>query len=417
MSYQKLGSILGAVALGLVLLYLAVVVPIPTGATSTGFASDLPYAARGPHAVGVQTNSTGGNNPLTLVMWYPADNSSNRTSNHTYHLQMKMGDPFGNVTVATYAGNAIPNALYRSPVDPHPLVILSPGFSMGAMSYGWLAEHMASHGFVVVAPEHSEYFDGELNGLWQAPATRPSDIIAVLDYIDQQTINGGALTNIVDPEQVAVVGHSYGGYTTLAAGGAQIDAEAFRQHCVDARAAAHPAAWLCDEIEPHLDEMAVLAGFETMPDGLWELPVDSRIDALVPIAGDAYFFSPAGLGNITAPMLAIGGTADEDTPWEWGPQLAYDNVSSSEKILIGLQGADHMIFTGPCEAIPLVLRLMSDEFCAASDWGSRYDAHHVVKHFATVFLLAELAGDNDAANVLSPENITQPDITYIAQGY
>jgi predicted dienelactone hydrolase len=417
MSYQKLGSILGSVALGLVLLYLAVAVPIPTGATSAIPQSDRSYAERGVHTVGMETVTTRDDSPLTLVMWYPAENSDNVTPSNTYRLQMKMGDPFGAVTVATYAGNAIPNAPYHSPVEPYPLVILSPGFSMGAMSYAWLAEHLASYGFVVVAPEHQEHFDGELNGLWQAPAERPADIIAVLDYVDQQTANGGALANVVDAEQVAVVGHSYGGYTTLAAGGAQIDAEAFRQHCADARAAAHPAAWLCDEIEPHLDEMAIHAGFETMPDSLWELPVDPRIDALVPIAGDAYFFSSAGLGNITAPMLAIGGTADKDTPWEWGPQLAYDNVSSTEKILIGLQGADHMIFTGPCEAIPLALRLMSDEFCATSAWGNRYRAHNVVKHFATAFLLVELAGDTEAANALAPEKVTQPDITYIAQGY
>jgi len=415
MSYQKLASIIGSILLGLFALYCSINIPIPTGVASAGPPSAATYAVAGSHTVGIQTLSTGETAPLPLLIWYPATGTSTRTS--TYRIEMKMGNPLGAVTVATYAGTALPDAPFAGSSGPYPLVILSPGFSMGAASYGWLAEHLASYGFVVVAPEHPEHFDGELNGLWQAPATRPADIVAVLDYMDEQVAPGSPFENIVDVEHVAVVGHSYGGYTTLTAGGARINTQALRQHCTDARTSEHPAAWLCDEIEPHLTDMATLAGFDALPDDLWQLPVDERIDAIIPIAGDAYFFGQAGLSSITVPVMAIGGTHDEDTPWDWGPLPTYDNVSSTEKILIGLQGADHMIFTGPCEAIPLLLRLMSDEFCATSDWGNRYHAHDVVKHFSAAFLLTELTQDTTAASALNPTNVNLSNITYTAQGY
>lgn len=417
MLYQKLAGIAGLVLFGLILLYLGITAPIPTGVAAGSPASEAIYATSGSYSVGLQTVQTKDDNPLDLLVWYPASNAGDSPANSRYKIQMKMGNPFGAVTVVTYDGGAVPNATYDLSSSGYPLIILSPGFSMGALSYGWLAEHLASHGFVVVAPEHKEHFDGELNGLWQAPATRPQDIVRVLNYIDAQVAAGGAFENLIDAERVAVMGHSYGGYTTLAAGGARIDPSALRQHCAAARASQHPAAWLCDEIEPHLDDMATLAGLDPVPDGLWQLPTDPRIDAIVPLAGDAYFFGETGLGAITIPVMAIGGTDDKDTPFDWGSQPTYDHVSSPSKVLVGLQGAEHMIFAGPCEAIPLVLRLVSDEFCNDGEWYDRKQAHNLVKHFTTAFLLSELEDNAQAATELAPQNITLTNISYTAQGY
>jgi predicted dienelactone hydrolase len=416
MSRKRIAWIVLPILIGLSALFGSVAIPIPTGIASDMQNTSASYAEPGTYTVGTRTLLTDNETPLEITLWYPSLTPS-QPVNHRYRLQMKMGNPFGAVTVATYAGSAAPEAPPDTAASPYPLVILSPGFGMGAASYGWLAEHLASYGFIVAAPEHTEHFDGELNGLWQAPATRPTDIITLMQYLEEETELGGTLENLVDMERVAVAGHSYGGYTTLATGGAQIDTLAFRQHCADAVASEHPAAWLCDEIIPHLTDMARLAGFDALPDGLWSRPVDDRIDALIPIAGDAYFFGPAGLSQVSVPVMAIGGTGDKDTPWEWGPQLTYEHVSSNQKILIGLHDAPHMTFTGPCEAIPLTLRLLSDEFCADGDWNNRYEAHAYVKHFTTAFLLTEFEADTEAAVALSIDNVDFPEITYAATGY
>ena len=72
-----------------------------------------------------------------------------------------MGKPFGTVSIASSGGQAIKNAPYNLSDGPYPLIILSPGFSIGNLAYAWLAEHLASYGFVVIAPEHIEHLDPE----------------------------------------------------------------------------------------------------------------------------------------------------------------------------------------------------------------------------------------------------------------
>ena len=111
-------------------------------------------------------------------------------------------------------------------------------------AYEWLAEHLASIGMVVIAHEHEEQFDPELNMLWQTAVTRPADINALLAYEDQESGAGGSLEGLADTDSVAMVGHSYGGYTALVEGGAQIDTAGFTTRCENT-AADDPGAWLC----------------------------------------------------------------------------------------------------------------------------------------------------------------------------
>jgi predicted dienelactone hydrolase len=294
-------------------------------------------------------------------------------------------------------------------------VILSPGFSFGASTYAWLAEHLASYGFVVIAPEHQEHLD-PANELWRSAIERPQDILSVLAYVDEQTADGGVFDGLINAERVAVIGHSYGGYTSLAAAGARINTPEFKSHCEEASASNHPAAWLCDELLPHLDDMADLAGLESTPDGLWPAWTDPRIKAIVPMAGDAFFFGHEGLSGIIVPVMAIGGTKDNDAPYEWGTYPAYEYASGPRKVMISLTDAEHMIFTNPCEKIPFYLKLFSREFCSDTDWDRSY-AHELVSHFTTAFLLTELKQDSAASDALNPNDVELPGMNYEAQGY
>jgi predicted dienelactone hydrolase len=250
---------------------------------------------------------------------------------------------------------------------------------------------------------------------WRAPIDRPYDVLEVLATIDAETAPGGMLEGVVDPDSVGVMGHSYGGYTTLAAGGARWDTVTMEARCATVDED-DPAAFLCDNLVPHIDDMAARAGLNVAPDGLWPAVADPRVDALVPMAGDAYFFNEDGLAAITVPVMAIGGTADTGTPWLWGPQPTYQYTSSTRKVLIGLQGAEHMIFAGPCERVPRVLTLAMEQFCGDPAW-ERSKAHPLVAHFATAFLLAELLGDGDAAAALALDAVDLPAVLYEAQGY
>jgi hypothetical protein len=81
-----------------------------------------------------------------------------------------------------------------------------------------------------------------------------------------------------------------------------------------------------------------------------------------------------------------------------------------------LEGAEHMIFTGPCEKIPFYLKFFSDEFCSDPAWDRVY-AHNLVKHFTTAFLLSELKQDAVASDALEPASVKFPSVTYDAEGY
>ena len=109
--------------------------------------------------------------------------------------------------------------------------------------------------------------------------------------------------------------------------------------------------------------------------------------------------------------MAIGGTLDSDTPYVWGTYPTYEFVSSPTKVRIALIDAEHMIFTGPCEAIPLLLRFISDEFCSDPGWDRNY-AHDLTNHFTTAFLLNTLKGDQAAHEALLPDAVQFAGIEY-----
>src|SRR5690606_40580603 len=115
-----------------------------------------------------------------------------------------------------------------------PLVIFAHGFRMNPEWYSQLVERLASHVFIVLAPEHDE---GDwLETVVAASFARPFDVKGTIDLAEELSRNPGPFEGRIDLQRVAVVGHSYGGYTALAAAGAARRPEA------PAAASAHPAA-------------------------------------------------------------------------------------------------------------------------------------------------------------------------------
>jgi len=382
---------------------------------NSGLRPDAPqYALRGDHVVGTQDLIIDDvEMPLEITVWYPALNPDNVTESIDYPYVVKMGMPDMDATVA---GQAIANAPYNLEDGSYPLVIVSPGFLLGRTNYAWLAEHLTSHGFVVIAPEHHEQLDETLSDFSKSAILRPQDITEVLDYVDTQVVDDGLFAGLINTNQVAVIGHSLGGYTSLAIAGAQLDLAFMANLCADAEQAADPNAWLCGLILPYVSDMAELAGLDSVPEELWDSMNDDRIDVIIPMAGDAYMYGELGLASITIPVMAIGGTSDTGTPYAWGTQLTFDHVSSSNKILVGLENAEHMVFGSTCEALPFFTEIGFYEMCSDPVWDMNR-AHDLVNHFATAFLLAELKQNTDAVATLAPDAVTFIGVTYDAQGY
>jgi predicted dienelactone hydrolase len=369
-----------------------------------------PFAEKGPHPVGVRSLTTN-DLPIPMTMWYPA---LAQASSLTYSYAINMLGSDSSFALATYQGQASPGAMADLSDGPYPLVILSPGFAIGSASYAWLAEHLASHGLVVISPQPHESLDPGL--LWQSTIQRPQDVLTVFAYIDEQVEVDDEFERLIDKETVAVIGHSYGGYTALAAAGAQMDTSSLKAACETARKTGDPLAFLCDALLPHLDDMADLAGLGALPTGLWPAWADPRVDAVVSMAGDAAMFGQAGLASVTAPVMALGGTADRDSPFMWGTYLTYEQTSSAHKIEIAFEEAEHLIFAGECSTVRRILNLVSTSFCFDPAW-DRDRAHALIEHYTAAFLLAELRQDPEARAALASDVNVLPGLTYQAQGY
>jgi predicted dienelactone hydrolase len=367
----------------------------------------LNYSASGKHPVGmVRISPEEDDAPVRMTVWYPAS-ATDKEPPMTYSYSLKVLGPRSTTALATYQGTAGLDAAADRRGGPYPLVVLSSGFAISSGSYAWLAEHLASYGMVVVAPQHEETLDP--GTLWRAASARTDTIAQTRAYLESGTPSGGFLAGLVDTHTVAVLGHSYGGYTALASGGARLDSSAFADGCATAREDEDPIAFLCDALEPRFDQM--IDAIDRAP--AHDLP---RVDAVVSLAGDAAMFGEPGLRSLTAPLLVIGGTADHDSPYDWSTQLAYQGAASTRKIEVALDGAEHFVFSGRCDSVRRIVALVPMGFCDDPAW-DRGRARAVVKHYVTAFLLAELRKEPDAQSELKPRQTPVPQVVYQEIGY
>lgn len=86
-------------------------------------------------------------------------------------------------------------------------VAVSPGFLSGENLIAWTGPFLASHGFVVMTIETF--------GLFDFPSQRADQLQAALDYMVERSPS--AVRTRLDPDRLAVMGHSMGGGATLEA--------------------------------------------------------------------------------------------------------------------------------------------------------------------------------------------------------
>jgi len=109
----------------------------------------------------------------------------------------------------------------------YPLVIFSHASGQGRHSATFLCTHLTSHGYVVAALDHSEVTSADLaRKQGETPEERASRIeawianrVPDLRFLLNQMLSRGAypIEIEVDPTQIGLVGHSFGGWTVLAA--------------------------------------------------------------------------------------------------------------------------------------------------------------------------------------------------------
>lgn len=414
MFLKRVGSLLVLVMLVVGLLPSA---SAQEGPPQVGLRPDAPpYALHGPYWVGV-THSVveTPSHPANLSIWYPALNPDGAAETTTYDYTY-----LPDLGVLPVAGHALREAAADTSGGPYPLVIYVHGLGEQRLAQGWLCEHLASYGFVVAAMDQVDntgHQDTEGAGLLR----RPQEVTWLIDHVGQLAATEGTLQGLADLGRVAVVGISFGGYTALASGGAHLDWDYFDTWCqenYDSPRTMSVALGInfCDFFAGTKAVVAPLAGLESSQTGVWPSWGDPRVDAIVPVAPAFWMImGPEGMKSITVPALIIGGTGDTFVSPEWNS--FYDNLGSTNKALVSLAGANHLILNRDCHDVPWMLEWPDGyRWCSDAVW-EMDRLHDLGNHFITAFLLTTLKNDSQAAAALAPDAVQFPGITYQAAGF
>jgi predicted dienelactone hydrolase len=290
--------------------------PRPAGADG---AAPAPIFQVGMREVG-WTDWTYGARPMVMTVFYPA----------------RISDPAAKPAVIPFFANL---HLYRdAPVAAgarYPLIMLSHGRGSNGMIYAWLAEYLASRGYIVAAPNHyrANSYDSSIvylaNKIWQ----RPRDIGLDITWITRDPF----WSRNVDAARIGIAGHSQGGFTALWVGGAEVNPKLF---------ADYQRNWRNNPLVP-------LYLRQQMPvDPAPALDVrDARVKAafaMAPGIVQAFGMDEAGLRKMAIPAYLTVGASDTQTPPEANAVFAARHIPDAQLVVIPGR-VDHEIFANECD--------------------------------------------------------------------
>ena len=266
---------------------------------------DLAY---GDYEVGVQTitvtDTSGGDRDLTVDVWFPlADGTSDGAAAHRYTL---FPDTYYESPFALAVG---PESIASN--GPFPLVIYSHGSGGLRYIHSSYTEALASNGYIVAAPDHTgntavdRLLGSEVDGT-ETAINRPNDVQRVINaFLDPESTETVDFVASVNPGQIAVTGHSFGGFTAY----------------------------------------AMASGYSNE---FGEFIADERVGAIITLAPATRALNDDELLSIRIPALVMAGTNDVTTPIDPNVTRPWNQSASSPSYRVDLAAAEHETFTDLC---------------------------------------------------------------------
>ena len=299
----------------------------------------------GPYAVGVTrrtfvraSSTTDKPRYLNTVIWYPADAS---------------------------AESAPRNGMLSAPLDavparsaaPYPVILYSHGSGVQPWSSSFMTSHLASYGFVVIAPPHPGNTadtcpvpcipsnPSQVAALADSAANRPDDIGFALDQaLSLSATNDALLAGLLDGNRVGITGQSFGSNSTV--------------------------------IPLVARNGRFLAGIATSP-GTNAIGLQA---------------ASAVAAQVTRPLLIMAGALDDNASFpDMQSIFAALPATAAAHVFVAFQRGGHFNFEDFCP--PGRAGCRSGDISAA-------DAHVRINRWATAFLLRYVAGDDLGATSL-----------------
>lgn len=179
--------------------------------------------------VGMRTVSYEGQ---TFEVWYPTTDAYASTATDSVDIEpfipTSFTDAVGAVDLPAIDSQAVRDAPVRDAGEPYPVVLFSHGF--GGLRYQSMdyTSHLASRGYVVIAPDHPGRMLGDVLPCMFSPALEGCDLSSM--YGDDPAVDdlaaarawveagGEFLAGYIDPERIALSGHSAGAGSTAGVG-------------------------------------------------------------------------------------------------------------------------------------------------------------------------------------------------------
>lgn len=224
---------------------------------------------------------------------------------------------------------------------PIPVMILSHGYGDTRTNPEAVAvaRSLATNGFLVALPEHvgsnRDYQNDLTLGLNHESfevmefVNRPLDIRFLLDSLEQ--LNSSEFQGRLQLERVGLLGHSFGGYTALAASGATVDIERLQRQCTFETDVAP------DKVNIGLALQCRLLELVELPEAIQQLTdgslADERIGLVMAFAPVSNLFGEEGMAKIQIPVVILGGANDMATPIALEQLVAFRGLTTPQKYL------------------------------------------------------------------------------------
>lgn len=221
--------------------------PLPFAPAGADAAPDP--SAPGPYPVGVRTmtfvdderTTPGYEGPRTLVaeVWYPAAESARGAPGEDYVLYEQLPEDLRGGLRPEDLGTLQTDAVRDAPARLHeqfPVVVFSHGKGGIRQQSTFYTVPLASHGYVVVAPDHQgdtivdilRAGDVDVDDTLTHAQLRPRDVSFLLTALAD--LGDDPLAPLLDLERVGVTGHSFGAFTSFRAAGGDDRVDAIVGH-------------------------------------------------------------------------------------------------------------------------------------------------------------------------------------------
>ncbi|AZG71453.1 alpha/beta hydrolase family protein [Shewanella livingstonensis] len=319
---------------------------------------------------------------LTVEVWYPTNKTPNIKPKAVYRNETRLGLPF------ILQGNATRNAeVVNLTGQPFPLIVLSHGYTGYRTIMFYLAEHLASHGYVVAAIDHTDSTNADVDmvnapfsGFFSTLLNRSRDQQFTLDYF---TDADNFVSSIIDTKRAGLIGYSMGGYGAVnTVGGCY--------QFTPQTAATFTGSKDLNVINGAITLLNTCAGGQVAP-----AKVDPKWKAMIAMApwGENYqLFDPVALAKITTPTLYVAGDLDDISGYK-GIKSLYQQTGGDKTYMLTFHNARHNIAPHPAPQIAYQNEIDLGHYFEPA-W-SNTQLNTINKHFALAMMDCHVKNQQD----------------------